>query len=76
MRSFIDSPVWASLISVAGAAIAGLIGMMTHLTRRVSKAHIKLDAIIKDMRMMKADKDIVRWSQLQTRRKWRRRNGF
>lgn len=74
MSAFFSSPVWGAIISVAGAALVGLIAMISRMLGKVNRIEEKMTEIAQDVTDMKNDKNIVRWSDLaHTRRGGRRR---
>lgn len=76
MTTFLSSPVWASIISVAGAALVGLVTMMYRVLGKVSRIEDKVDGVVADVNEIKSDQNIVRWSDLAQNRGRRKRNGF
>lgn len=76
MATFLSSPVWASIISVAGAALVGLVTMMYRVLGKVSRIEDKVDGVVADVNEIKSDQNIVRWSDLAQNRGRRKRNGF
>ena len=74
MNAFLSSPVWATVLAVAGSAVTALIALAMRLN---SKMDIMADAIKdiqQDVTDIKNDKNIVRWSDIGPMRIWRRKN--
>lgn len=72
MSSFVSSPVWGAVISVAGAALVGLIAMISRVLGKVNRIEERMGEIAQDVTEIKNDRNIVRWSDLaqRRRRKW------
>lgn len=76
VTSFINSPVWASVVSIAGAVLISLVGVMTRILGKVNSMDDKLKEIANDVNEIRNDKNIVRWSDIAwTRRLGRGRHG-
>lgn len=76
MSSFISSPVWGAIISVVGAATVGLVAMLSRVLGKVSRIEEKLGEVASDVNEIKADRNIVRWSDVARDRRRRKRYGF
>lgn len=76
MSAFFSSPVWGAIISVTGAALVGLIAMISRMLGKISKVEEKMGEIAQDVTDIKNDRNIVRWSDIAHTRARRRRGIF
>lgn len=74
MSTFEGSPVWASIITIVGTMVFGLITMMFRLIGKVNTIGNKVDSIAEDIVEMKDDADVMRYSDIAQRGNKRRRN--
>lgn len=71
MSSFASSPVWGAIISVAGAALVGLIAMISRVLGKVNRIEERIGEVAQDVTDLKNDRNIVRWSDIAQRRRKR-----
>lgn len=64
MSTFLNSPVWASIVAVVGSAVGGLILMVARVMVKVSQLTDDVSAIREDIQEIKDDKNTVRWSDI------------
>jgi hypothetical protein len=76
LSSFISSPVWGAIISVAGAALVGLVAMLSRVLGKVSRIEEKMGELASDVSDIKQDRNIMRWSDIARDRRRHRRHGF
>ena len=76
MSAFFSSPVWGAIISVTGAALVGLIAMISRVLGKVNRIEEKIGELASDVNDIKADRNIVRWSDIARDRRRRKRYGF
>jgi len=69
MSSFVGSPVWGAVITIVGTMALGIITMMARLISKVNTIDSKVNAIAEDVTEIKADQDVVRWSEIARRRR-------
>jgi hypothetical protein len=76
MTAFLASPVWATVIGVVGTAVVGMFGMIWRMSSRVDRISDTVQAIATDVTEIKADPNVVRWSDIAPMRFRRRYRGF
>lgn len=74
MSTFAGSPVWASVITIVGTMVFGLVTMMFRLIGKVNTIGNKVDSIAEDIVEIKDDADIMRYSDVARRGSKGRRN--
>lgn len=73
LTHLMQSPLADTLLSLGLTGVVGLITLIVKLSVRLSRMEGKLEEIGKDLSDIKEDKDVVRWSEIRSKRSLRSR---
>jgi hypothetical protein len=75
MHSLVDSPLFATLVTLVGAGIVGISGILIRLYMKVTTIDSAVKGIAEDVAEIKEDKDIVRYSDQRNMPDRKKRRG-
>lgn len=76
MSTFIESPVWGAIITVAGSAALAVLGMMWRLMVKVDRLSDAIADVRSDIAEIKTDANVMRYSDMRTPQSRRKGHGF